>query len=395
LYYRYSIDNESWDGYMSFGVDTASPWSWNFLFSNDTGYYEFYSIANDNATNTESTPGSADSICFYTNVTTPIVITNSSTYVEETNATLWGYLQSNGGENCTVRFEYGTSTSYGTNTTNQTKTTNQTFSADITSLTKGQIYYYRAFANNTLESDVADNLAFLTKPDPPNTLSAQVNSSSMIFLIWTKGTGANNTCIERNASGQTIWARGQGEFVYNGSATQYEDSGRKPETTYYYQAWSFATWAYNSTISQYSDDNDSANATTGIDLSMGVTPLAWNLGPILIGSSNATTGLYFNITNQGEVPITIQIKATNATNATTGAKWNLTGTSGFNSFSLQYKKSDDVSWKIINLTYDTFILSLPPTGANWKTFDLNLIMATSSSTGDPLSLTITFKSVPA
>jgi len=373
--------------------DTSSPWSWNFNFPNGTEYYQFFSIATDNATNQESMPGSADASCHY--VTAPVVNTNASTGVEETNATLWGYLQTDGGENCTVRFEYGTSTSYGTNTTNQTKITGQTFSADITSLTKGQLYYYRAFANNTLESDSGADQTFLTKPDPPNTLNAQPNSSSMIYLTWNTGIGANNTYIERNASGQTIWTRGQGEFVYNGSAINYEDSGRNPGTTYYYQAWSFTTWTSNPTLSRYSDDNDSTSATTGADISIGVTPFAWDQGTILIGSSNSTTGSYFNLTNQGVVPINIQIKATNATNATTGAKWNLTGSSGLDNFSLQYKKSGDISWTTINLTYDTFMLNLPATGTDWQTFDLNLIMATTSSTGDPLSLTITFKSVAA
>ncbi|EMR75037.1 hypothetical protein MBGDF03_00839, partial [Thermoplasmatales archaeon SCGC AB-540-F20] len=30
---------------------------------------------------------------------------------------------------------------------------------------------------------------------------------------------------------------------------------------------------------------------------------------------------------------------------------------------------------------------------SWQTFDLNIFMATTSSTGDPLSLDVTFKSV--
>ena len=50
---------------MSAGVDTASLWSWSFAFSNGTGYYQFYSIVTDNATNAESAPGSADAICRY------------------------------------------------------------------------------------------------------------------------------------------------------------------------------------------------------------------------------------------------------------------------------------------------------------------------------------------
>ena len=65
LYYRFSSNNASWGGYVSAGVDTASLWSWSFAFSNGTGYYQFYSIVTDNATNAESAPGSADAICRY------------------------------------------------------------------------------------------------------------------------------------------------------------------------------------------------------------------------------------------------------------------------------------------------------------------------------------------
>ena len=420
----------------------------------------------------------------------PTVTTNTSTGVEETNATLWGYLLS--GETCTVRFQYGTTTSYGTNTSNQTKTNGQTFSASISSLTKGQLYHYRAYANNTGASDTGDDLKLLTKPDAPSGLTTQANSSTVIYLTWTKGTGANRTYIERSAS--SVWTRGAGTEVYNNTGTRYENTGCQENTTYYYQAWSYTTWTSNPTIHQWSDTNASANERTnalptitnpgpanestrigltplmnitvhdfndgsltvrwysnrsgswvlfGMNSSVGngtyrwtnsnfsgyattywwnvsvsdmqevkksnvfhfttieanvsfnITPSAWDQGTILIGSSNATSGLYFNLTNQGVVPINIQIKATNATNTTTGAKWNLRGSPGLDNFQLQYKKSGDESWTTINLTYDTFMLNLPATGIDWQTFDLNLIMATTSSSGDPLSFTITFKSVAA
>jgi hypothetical protein len=422
----------------------------------------------------------------------PTVTTNTSTGLEETNATLWGYMTDDGGEACTVRFEYGTTTAYGTNTSNQTKSNDSVFSADISSLTKGQLYHYQAYANNTAGGDTGDDFKFLTKPDAPSSLTTQVNNSSVLYLTWTKGTGANCTYIERSTN--SVWTRGVGTEVYNNTGTWYEDTGCDENMTYYYQAWSYTTWTYDSTIHQWSDANTTANdrtdalptiATpgpanggTGIgltplmnitvhdfddgsltvrwysnssgswalfginssvgngtyrwtnsnfsgyatrywwnvsvsdgqdvnessvfhfttieaDISLGITPSTWDQGTILIGGSNATTGSYYNLTNQGEVPIIVQIKATNATNATTGAKWNLTGSSGFDNFSLQYNKSGDVSWTTINLTYDTFVLNLPATGTNWKTFDLKLIMATRSSTGDPLSFSITFKSIAA
>ncbi|MCG2826184.1 MAG: Ig-like domain-containing protein, partial [Thermoplasmatales archaeon] len=67
LWYRYSADNTTFGGWVLFGTDTASPWSWSFTFSNGTGYYEFYTRARDNATNYESAPGSADALCGYDN----------------------------------------------------------------------------------------------------------------------------------------------------------------------------------------------------------------------------------------------------------------------------------------------------------------------------------------
>jgi hypothetical protein len=53
LYYYNSTDNSTWDGPWSFGIDSASPWSWSFNFPNGSGYYRFYSITADNASNVE------------------------------------------------------------------------------------------------------------------------------------------------------------------------------------------------------------------------------------------------------------------------------------------------------------------------------------------------------
>ncbi|MCG2826139.1 MAG: Ig-like domain-containing protein, partial [Thermoplasmatales archaeon] len=63
LYYRFSSDNVTFGGWTSFGTDTVSPWSWSFTAPSGDGYYEFYSIASDNAGLIESAPGSADTIC--------------------------------------------------------------------------------------------------------------------------------------------------------------------------------------------------------------------------------------------------------------------------------------------------------------------------------------------
>ncbi len=128
------------------------------------------------------------------------------------------------------------------------------------------------------------------------------------------------------------------------------------------------------------------------DDTISVIPDIWDLGTTIIGSYNySTSSKYFNLTNNGTISVNVQIRASNATNATTGAEWNLTLTPGHDNYSLQYNKSGGGSWTNINTTYDTFVTNLGV--GSWTTFDLNTFMATTSSTGDPLSLDVTLKSV--
>ncbi|HWR27616.1 MAG TPA: hypothetical protein VN377_04170, partial [Candidatus Thermoplasmatota archaeon] len=110
LYYRFSVDNSSWGGWVSAGMDSASPWSWSFTFPNTTGYYQFYSIAADNATNTELTPGSADTRCGY-ETTAPSSSVSAITPYWKTSApqTLTGTASDTGPsglKNVTLRFRY-------------------------------------------------------------------------------------------------------------------------------------------------------------------------------------------------------------------------------------------------------------------------------------------------
>lgn len=66
LWYDYSIDNETWQEWKSFGTDSsyADGWKWNFDFSNGFGYYQFYSIGQYND-NREQIPDTFDAHCFF------------------------------------------------------------------------------------------------------------------------------------------------------------------------------------------------------------------------------------------------------------------------------------------------------------------------------------------
>jgi uncharacterized membrane protein len=59
LWYRTSLDNATWTSWMSYGIDSALPWQWDFVAEMD-GYYEFYTVATDFAGNVEAAPGVAD-----------------------------------------------------------------------------------------------------------------------------------------------------------------------------------------------------------------------------------------------------------------------------------------------------------------------------------------------
>ena len=97
LFYRYSTDNATWSSWKFYAKDTNSTdgWSFSFNFPDGEGYYEFYSIANDTAGNTE-TKTTADEIAGYdaTYPTTSYTITPLSPdgkngwYVSAVNITL-------------------------------------------------------------------------------------------------------------------------------------------------------------------------------------------------------------------------------------------------------------------------------------------------------------------
>jgi|GEM_PF-2049699 len=264
LFHRFSTDNSTWGAWTKWNDASnpdTDPWitcSWNFNFPNGKGYYEFYSRAYDNASNYEDAPANADAICQY--ATMPSVFTNSSTGVEETNATLRGYLADNGSLDTTCGFWYDTTPGGKTNNiTIGTIANHSTFSYNATGLTPGQIYYYTAWAYNSIGfNDTASELSFLTKPNESTSLHAQTNNSQTIFLTWTKGAGANNTVIQRK-TGSYPTSVTDGTNVYNGTGTQYEDIGLNEGTTYYYRAWSYTSWG---TLHQWSDDNASASNTT-------------------------------------------------------------------------------------------------------------------------------------
>jgi|GEM_PF-3264374 len=72
LWYRFSENNLTWGSWSRHGVDLMGPiWSWSFQYPDD-GYFEFYSIACDQAGHVESPPTTADA-CAAFDQTPPVI----------------------------------------------------------------------------------------------------------------------------------------------------------------------------------------------------------------------------------------------------------------------------------------------------------------------------------
>ncbi len=97
LYYRYSSDNSTWGSWTLFGTDTTSGdgWSWSFTFPDGEGYYEFYSIATDNASNAES-KSTADASCAYDKTAPTSSVDAISPYWQNTSPITITYTASDG-----------------------------------------------------------------------------------------------------------------------------------------------------------------------------------------------------------------------------------------------------------------------------------------------------------
>jgi hypothetical protein len=130
LYYRYRIDNGSaWGSWQYFGSDESSPWSWNFNFPKAKGFYQFYSIAIDNADNSEDPPippnndtecaynstkpySEVDAISPYWHNTSTLTITGQATDFNGSglhNVTLY-YYYSNNNNSWSSQFIFGVDT---------------------------------------------------------------------------------------------------------------------------------------------------------------------------------------------------------------------------------------------------------------------------------------------
>lgn len=192
-------------------------------------------------------------------VASPVMRTDTATEVEETTATIHGYLNNDGGfeVTCWLMWDTDSGEPYANGESLGVFPNGSEFTKQLTGLSEGTIYYFNAKGNNVAGWGSGGELAFLTKPLATTGLTAQGVTWNKTGLSWTKPLSADRTVIERDTL--ATWARGEGKEVYNDTGTACQDSGLVPLTHYYYQAWSYSS---EGDLSQYSDEFDTADATT-------------------------------------------------------------------------------------------------------------------------------------
>lgn len=231
-------------------------------------------------------------------VVAPTVTTQAASNVEETTATGNGNITDIGSASCTSRgIQYDTDSGvpYSSNVTSTGTFGTGPFTSSLIGLTKGELYYARAFAINSIGPGYGAEMTFLTKPDEPNTLVATSGVvSGRISLTWNKGIGAQNTYI-RGKVGSYPADRTDGTLVYNNTGTSFNHDGLTGSDTWYYRAWSYAT---EGGLERYSDTYSQALATAV------TSPVVTTGAASLVEETTATAN--GNMTSTGGVAVTIR-----------------------------------------------------------------------------------------
>jgi hypothetical protein len=192
-------------------------------------------------------------------VTLPTVTTADATLVEEVTATTGGNITAIGGANATRRgvkygltpgartWDSGEDGDFGTGA----------FTRNLTGLTKGELYYFEAYATNPAGTSYGAEKSFLTKPDEPTALDA-VPGDEVIALSWTEGTGSQKTMIRFRTDGVYPTDPANGTEAFFAVGNTFDHTELTNGHTYLYRAWSYAT---EGGLERYSDSYSSAEAT--------------------------------------------------------------------------------------------------------------------------------------
>lgn len=131
----------------------------------------------------------------------------------------------------------------------------------ISSLSSGQIYYFRAWSYTTAEgySDTYDSVSDYTLPASPTFVSLTPISSTRIDLLWTNGSGGDSSAI-RVSTAEYPETPTDGSSVYYGTDTGWSADDLTEGTEYF-----FSIFAYDTNSEYYSEIYDTESAVTLTD----------------------------------------------------------------------------------------------------------------------------------
>ena len=181
---------------------------------------------------------------FVTGPAPPVMTTNDATNVMPTSATLNGTLDSMGTEdNVRVSFEWGTARrSYTQTTADQARASVGAFSADLSGLTPGTTYYYRAKADGDGAPVYGQEKSLTTSTRPPAVTTNDATN------VTTASATLNGDLTSLGTAGTVMvsfeWGTERGSYAHTTAdqartgigAFSADLSGLTPGTTYYYRA---------------------------------------------------------------------------------------------------------------------------------------------------------------
>ena len=195
-------------------------------------------------------------------VSAPTVTTNATESVEETTATASGNITNTNGENATiVYFEYDTDT--GAPYANSENVSDDygvgEFNINLTGLTKGELYYGRAGAENSGGTGWGSEVSWIQKPDPASSFIVTDNASDNMSFSWTNGTGMDSVTLRYAEGGTAPAGIGDGILGYTGTGTSCTVIGLDAETQYSARLF---TQASEGALTSTADSNPTASGTT-------------------------------------------------------------------------------------------------------------------------------------
>jgi len=140
--------------------------------------------------------------------TNPEVTTNPATELRNNSAKLNGKLDDDGGEACDCGFEWGETDAYGETTATESKITGESFFQNITGLSAGTLYHFRAKATNSIGTGYGDDEIFMTTiPSADPTIAPKKVSLELIRNIEMMNTGRFYIDKSGNAVYESRFAR--------------------------------------------------------------------------------------------------------------------------------------------------------------------------------------------